>query len=260
MAEKELPGPEERRAAILELLSKKSSIRVAQLARVFGVSRVTARADLDALERDGKLRRTHGGAVSLSHQLTVSVQERRANVNAEAKRAIAQVAAGLVCDGDTLLLDSGTTALEFVRALFASSGFTILTADLTIAEHIDRSMPSCDVVLLGGMLRKAHRYTTGPLALSALASLHARKAFLCPGAYVGGRGFMTDYQSMAELKRAMLSSADERYCLLDASKMGAAGLIRFADVTDFDAIIMDSDPDAAMASALEGTGVSLTLA
>lgn len=253
-------GLEARRAAILELLSRESSVQVRQLAKVFGVSRVTARADLDALERDGKLRRTHGGAVSLSHQLTVSVQERRVNVNVGAKRAIAQAAARLVQSGDTLLLDSGTTALELVRALSTLDGLTVLTADLTIAEHIDRSMPSCDVILLGGLLRKAHRYTTGPLALSALRSLHARKAFICPGAYVEGRGFMTDHQGMAELKRALFDAAGTCHCLMDASKLGVGGLIRFAGLSDFDTIIMDADPDGAMAAALEGTEVKLVLA
>ena len=84
---------EERRAAILSMLDRATSVQVKQLAEAFGVSRVTARADLDALERDGKLRRTHGGAVSLSKTLTVSVQDRRVNVILEAKHAIARLAA-----------------------------------------------------------------------------------------------------------------------------------------------------------------------
>ena len=109
--------PEERRAEILSLLDRTASVQVSQLAERFGVSRVTARADLDALARDGKLRRTHGGAISLSKTLTVSVQDKRVNVNAEAKRAIARTAAAFVQDGDSVLVDSGTTALEFVRAL-----------------------------------------------------------------------------------------------------------------------------------------------
>lgn len=251
---------EERRAAILALLEQESSVRVSQLAQTFGISYVTVRSDLDALERDGKLRRTHGGAVSLSRQLTVSVQERRVNVNVAAKRAIATAAARFVVDGDSLLLDSGTTALEFARALSTRSALTIVTADLTIAEYVDRSMPGCDVVLSGGLLRKAHRYMSGPLALNALASLHVSKAFLCPGAYIPGRGFMTDYQSMAQLKRALLDAADESYCLMDKSKIGARGLLRFADVGDFRTIVMDEDPEGIMTAALEGVPTHLLIA
>ena len=92
---------EERRVAILSMLERNASVQVGQLADAFGVSRVTARADLDALERDGKLRRTHGGATSLSRTLTVSVQDKRVNVNVDAKRAIARRAATLVDDGDS---------------------------------------------------------------------------------------------------------------------------------------------------------------
>ena len=113
---------EERRMEIMSMLERGASVQVAQLAETFGVSRVTARADLDALERDGKLRRTHGGATSLSRTLTVSVQDRRVNVNAEAKRKIARRALSFVEDGDSILVDSGTTALEFVRLLDQRDG------------------------------------------------------------------------------------------------------------------------------------------
>ena len=253
-------GALERRRAILELLERESAVRVDQLAQAFGVSCVTARADLDALAHDGKLRRTHGGAASLSRRLTVSVQDRRVNVNAKAKQVIAACAARLVEDGDTLLVDSGTTALELVRALSLCEGLTVVTADLTIAEHIDRAMPSCDVVVLGGMLRKAHRYTTGPLAMAALAELHADKVFVCPGSFVPRRGLMTDYQAMAELKHAMLAAADRRYCLMDASKVGASGLIRFAGLADFDAVVMDADPNSAVARAAVDAGSNLMVA
>ena len=113
---------EERRAAILSMLERNSSVQVAEVADALGVSRVTARADLDALARDGKLRRTHGGAVSLSRTLTVSIQDLRVNVNVEAKRAIARVAATFVQPGQSVLVDTGTTGLELVRALGAQIG------------------------------------------------------------------------------------------------------------------------------------------
>ena len=87
---------DERRAAIMEMLEHNASVQVAEIAQTFGVSSVTARADLDALAESGKLRRTHGGAVSLHKRLTVSTQDRRINVNVAAKQAIAQSAIRLV--------------------------------------------------------------------------------------------------------------------------------------------------------------------
>ena len=145
---------DERRAAIMEMLEHNASVQVAEIAQTFGVSSVTARADLDALAESGKLRRTHGGAVSLQKRLTVSTQDRRTNVNVAAKQAIAQSAIELVNDGDTLLVDSGTTALEFVRLLDQRDGITVITADITIADYIDESMPSVDVVMLGGTAQR----------------------------------------------------------------------------------------------------------
>ena len=125
---------EERRSAIMDMLERNTSIQVADIVQAFGVSSVTARADLDALASAGKLRRTHGGAVSLHKTLTVSVQDQRVNVNVAAKQAIARAALNLVHDGDTLFVDSGTTALEFVRMLSSRSNITVITADITIAD------------------------------------------------------------------------------------------------------------------------------
>jgi DeoR/GlpR family transcriptional regulator of sugar metabolism len=245
---------EERRAAIMSMLDRDASVQVADIASAFGVSRVTARADLDALERDGKLRRTHGGAVSLSKTLTVSIQDQRVNVNVAAKQAIARAALRFVHDGDAILVDSGTTALELVRALGSRDGVTVVTGDFTISDFVDRSLPRTDVVMLGGALRKGHRYTYGPLALRSLEALHPTSAFLCPTSYVPGRGLMTNYAAMAELKAAFLSCAEHRYVLMDASKVGAPGLLRFGDLSGVEAVVMDADPDGAVAADLERLG------
>ena len=241
---------DERRAAIMEMLEHNASVQVAEIAQTFGVSSVTARADLDALAEAGKLRRTHGGAVSLHKRLTVSTQDRRINVNVAAKQAIAQSAIELVNDGDTLLVDSGTTALEFVRLLDQRDGITVITADITIADYIDESMPSVDVVMLGGALRKGHRYLYGPLTMQALQMVHADLAVMCPGAFVSSCGFTTDFPQMAETKTAMIAAAHQSVALMDASKVNGRGMYRFAELADVDAIVMDRDPDHAVATSV----------
>lgn len=250
---------EERRVAILNMLESDASVQVTQLAEAFGVSRVTARADLDALARDGKLRRTHGGATSLSRTLTVSVQDRRVNLNVEGKRAIAKKCAPLVKDGDSILLDSGTTSIEIVRALSGYADLTVVTDDLSIADFVDRSMPSIDVIMLGGHLRKGHRYTNGPLALHSLEMLHPDVAFVSPTAFAPGRGFMTNNQAMAELKRAFLTCATRTYVVMDASKVGASGLMWFGNLADADAVIMDKDPDGLVAAEVEELDTQLII-
>lgn len=244
---------DERRAAIMEMLEHNASVQVAEIAQTFGVSSVTARADLDALAEAGKLRRTHGGAVSLHKRLTVSTQDRRINVNVAAKQAIAQSAIELVSDGDTLLVDSGTTALEFVRLLDQRDGITVITADITIADYIDESMPSVDVVMLGGALRKGHRYLYGPLTMQALQMVHADLAIMCPGAFVPGCGFTTDFPQMAETKTAMIAAARRSVALMDASKVNGRGMYRFAELVDVDTIVMDRDPDGSIATSIAET-------
>ena len=242
---------EERRTAILDMLEHSASVQVSDLARTFGVSAVTARADLDALEAAGKLRRTHGGAVSLHKALTVSIQDKRINLNVAAKQAIAQTAIELVEDGDSIIVDSGTTALEFVHALTARRDITVITADVTIANYIDDSLPQTDVILLGGTLRKGHRYLYGPLALRALEVLHADKAFLCPTSFVPNRGLMTNFEQMAQIKSAFIEAASTSIALVDATKVDAGGLMLFAPLERIDVLVMDRDPKGVVARQIE---------
>lgn len=250
---------EERRSAILDMLEQSPSILVSDVAKLLNVSTVTARSDLDALERDGKLRRTRGGAVSLHKTVSVSIQEKRMNVHVEQKHAIASLAIDLVQDYDTLIVDSGTTALEFVRQLGSKKHVTIITNDITIANTIDESLPNLRVVTLGGTLRRGHRYAYGPLTLAALDVLHADLAVLTPASFIPNRGFMASYEQMAELKTAFMKSADKRLVLLDADKINKPGIMRFAQLEDIDDIIMDSDPDNVMHTAIEQARVSTHL-
>ncbi len=241
---------DERRAAIMEMLEHNASVQVAEIAQTFGVSSVTARADLDALAESGKLRRTHA-ALCRTPETTNRIHPGSPyQCQCRRQQAIAQSAIKLVNDGDTVLVDSGTTALEFVRLLDQRDGITVITADITIADYIDESMPSVDVVMLGGALRKGHRYLYGPLTMQALQMVHADLAVMCPGAFVPGCGFTTDFPQMAETKTAMISAARQGVALMDASKVNGRGMYRFAELIDVNAIVMDRDPDHAVATSI----------
>lgn len=244
---------DKRRAAILSMLETEPSILVSEVAEKFGVSKVTARNDLDALAEAGKLRRTHGGALSLGQTITVSILDRRANQHADAKKSIALRAAQEVKAGDSLLVDTGTTGLEFVRALSDIKDLTIITADLTIADFVDRSLPDAEVILLGGHLRKGHRYITGPATIHALSELRPSKSFVCPTSYVLDRGFMTNYESMAQLKRAFLGCAAKTYVLMDGSKIGKPGLFCCGTLEDCDCLITEYDDGGRLTLQAEGT-------
>ena len=255
MAEQKQLLVDERRAAIMTILDREGSVQVAELSDLLGASKVTIRADLDALNRAGKLRRTHGGAVSLSRRVTVSLQDRRVNVNAAAKRSIGLLAATLVPDGASIFVDSGTTALELVRSLETRNDITIITTDLTIADYVDRSLPRADVILLGGMLRKAHRYTAGPIAFRVLEGLRPDISFVCPTGYALGVGLMTNYLEMGEMKRRAMHCSPLTYVLFDASKINASCLVKFGTLEEADGVVMDRDPGGVIAAELgDGAG------
>lgn len=251
---------DERRTAIMSILDRDGSVQVAELADLLNASKVTIRSDLDALDHAGKLRRTHGGAVALSRHVTVSLQDKRINVNADAKRRIGSLAATLVPDGASIFVDSGTTALELVRSLEVRNGITIITTDLTIADYVDRSLPRADVILLGGMLRKAHRYTAGPIAFHVLEGLRPDISFVCPTGYALGVGLMTNYLEMGEMKRQAMHCSPLTYVLFDASKIDASCLVKFGTLDEADAIVMDRDPDGVIAAELGDASGKLLLA
>ena len=252
--------PAERQAAIVQILNDESSVQVADLSRRFGVSKVTVRSDLESLERAGRLRRTHGGAVSLSQSVTVNEQDLRINVNVQEKRAIARAAVNLIKEGDSILLDSGTTSLELARSLAGISGLTVVTNDLTIANFVDRSLRGTSVIMLGGVVNKGHRYTSGPLTLAALETLRPSLAFVCPTSFAPGRGLMANNQDMAQLKKVFLTCAERCCVLLGSSKVGAGGLLRFGELTQASVVVVDKDPDGQVAAALEGSAAELLMA
>jgi DeoR family fructose operon transcriptional repressor len=244
---------DERRARIMEELEHKSTVLVADLCKKFDVSEVTVRSDLKKLEDAGKLRRTRGGAVSIMRTITISYPDQRMNVNSAAKRAIASKAAELISDGESLMVDTGTTTFEFVRALTDKRDITIVTSDLSIATYADSNLPHADVICLGGHLRKNHRYITGMMTLRNLSEIFADKAILATDAYTPDKGFTTEFMGNAEVKRGFLAQARDRIMLMDASKVRAPRFVKFGDISDFDTVVMDYDPEGKVAETIKSS-------
>ena len=149
--------PEERREIILELLATTPKVLVADLSDRFGVSAFTVRADLDELERAGKLMRCHGGAMAVGKTAFVEEYEKRFAQNREAKQRIGALAADLVEPGDSVIVDTGTTTIELVRNLAGVSDLTLLTSDLEIASLAEKLLPRANIFFLGGYIRTGLR-------------------------------------------------------------------------------------------------------
>jgi DeoR family fructose operon transcriptional repressor len=235
---------EERRARILELIQQHKKITVHELCKVLQVSPATVRADLRDLDREGLLVRTHGGALEKSRTSYEQVSSKRSTENLDAKRAIAAEARSLVEDGDTVLLDTGTTTLELAYLLKSCHPLTVVTNDLEIARVLEDAV-EVQVVLLGGMVRKGYHCTVGPAGVRTVEHLRVDKAFMATNSLSLDSGASTPDLHHAETKRAMLAIARKSIFLCDSSKIGRESFARFAELDAIDVLITErlSDDD-----------------
>jgi DeoR/GlpR family transcriptional regulator of sugar metabolism len=225
-----------RRAAIVERLRVTGSVTVAELEEQFGVSSMTARRDLDGLERRGLARRTHGGAVLPAFTGHEDSFASRLEVAADAKRALARAAAAAVQPGESLFLDSSTSAYHVARALLDRGvAATVITNSLPVMDLLGtHPSPAVELVGVGGTLRPLTRSFVGPFAVhTVLGHIADRLYFSVKG--VTPDGALTDPDSLeAEVKRAMVAHSEQPVLLLDESKLtthGRSVLGRLADVS-----------------------------
>jgi len=235
---------EERRTRILELIRQRKKLTVHELCRALQVSPATVRGDLRDLDREGLLVRTHGGALEKSRASFEQISSKRSTENLDAKRAIAVEARGLVEDGDTILLDTGTTTLELAHLLKACRDLTVVTNDLEIARVLEDTV-GVQVALLGGMLRKGYHCTLGPVSVRMAQDLRVDKAFLATNSLSFEAGATTPDIHQAETKRAMIAIARKVVFLCDSSKIGRESFARFADLDEMGILITEhiSDDD-----------------
>lgn len=232
----------ERRQRILDMLEHRSSLLISDICQECGVSAVTARGDLDFLESEGKLKRTHGGAVPISEYVIPRVSE-RVRKNARAKQAIARRAAELVTDGEMILVGSGSTTLEFVKALKAKRGITIISNDCHVIEYSEQYLPEATIVSTGGILGREYRHYYGPFVAASLADVFLDKVFLGADGFEPSFGFLAEFEQTAFTKVEFMRHARNVVLLIDATKVGAGrSFLRFAKPEDADLVIMDKDP------------------
>ena len=239
----------ERRRRILEMLAARPSVLVTEICEACGVSAVTARGDLDYLAGEGLLRRTHGGAVAISDYLPARRPERDRHVQ-RAKRVLARRAAELVSDGETILVGSGTTTLEFVRALRDREGLTLISNDVDILIHAARHLPDVTPISTGGELDRSHCHLFGPILASSLSDVLLDKVFLGADGFEPSMGFLATLEMTAYAKVEFLRHARRHVILMDSSKVGREepGL-RFARPDEVDVVVMDVDPGGVVSAA-----------
>jgi DeoR family fructose operon transcriptional repressor len=259
VAERSRHLPASRRAALLEHLGTTGQLTVAQIAERFDVSIDTIRRDLDQLDADGLLVRTHGGAVSIasfpSKDRGLDVRMRLQPVE---KEAIAEIAAGLVEDGSVLMLNGGTTTLAVARALRDHRELTVATNNLRIPAEIP-AQALRELYVFGGPVRTVGQTTTGPISFPSSnggeqLEVQADLAIIGVGA-VSASGYSTSNLGDAVMMGEMMAHAAKVAIVADSTKLGRRLFAQIADLGRADWFITDAPPPADLAAAFDAAGV-----
>jgi DeoR family transcriptional regulator of aga operon len=271
-AERHQPLAEVRQARMAGIVLDEGFARVTDLAGRFGVSAVTVRADLSALEARARVRRVRGGAVPApgvprepppelplgerpfeSSQWEAPVQ----------KSSIGVHAAAMIADGDTVILDVGTTTTSIARALVLRTDLrdvTVVTNGLNIALELEPAAPRISVVVTGGTLRPLQHSLVNPLGTVLLERLRASVAFVGCNGVDPEVGITNVNLPEAEVKRAMLLAARRRVIVADGSKVGEVELAKVCDIEEVNLLVTDPSADPEVLQAIVTAGCQVELA
>jgi DeoR family transcriptional regulator of aga operon len=237
---------------------QRGSVRVADLSKLFKVSEVTVRGDLDALSQRGVLVRDHGGAIANVPVGLGTAFDQRAQLNMEEKRAIGRAAAQLVRPGETIIVDAGTTTVEMTRNLSGISPLTVVTNALNVALQVG-ALPDVHVILVGGSLSPETVSTVGAYAERDFNDLIAHKVFLGTHGMDMEAGLTDLSLEIAKTKRAMIRAAREVVLLADASKWGRMGFAKVVPISAIHVLVTDSGLSAEARTSIEEMGIQLVL-
>jgi DeoR family transcriptional regulator, aga operon transcriptional repressor len=249
---------EERRRAILDLLSHEGRVLVIELARRFETSQVTIRKDLEILHARGLVHRTHGGALPAREgALADPTLREKEKLHRREKLRIAAAASAIVQKGQVVILDSGTTTTAIARALRGFHNLTIVTNAVNIATELTGA--DVEVILTGGTLRKNSFSLVGPIAEDTLRRLNADILFLGVDGFDVHYGLSTPNLLEAKVNRVMVEIAKKVVAVCDASKFGRRSLSLIVPPTGLHQVITDHGVPKSDLKALKKAGIEVTL-
>ncbi|MEL6527182.1 MAG: DeoR family transcriptional regulator, partial [Chloroflexota bacterium] len=231
----------ERHQQIVDIVNHAGNTRVVELAEQLNVSESTIRTDLETLDEQGLLVRVRGGAIALEDNdptaPSLPISEKLLK-NADEKEAIARWAAGLVEDGDVIMLDASSTVFHIAKFLHDRRNLTVFTNGIAVAQELAKET-SNTVIIIGGILRPNGNAVTGEIGTQLLQDYHVRTAFVSCSAFEPELGFFEMDMQEAQMKSLMLKPAQRRVAMIDRSKIGEVGLTSFATLDDFDYFVTD---------------------
>jgi DeoR/GlpR family transcriptional regulator of sugar metabolism len=231
--------PSQRREKILDLIKEDGHAKVLQLSKIFKVTEVTIRQDLEKLEKDGYIEREHGGAYLKNVGVLVKNMSLQNQENLEEKATIARKAVEYIHNGDTIILDSGSTTTEIAKQITGFKNLTVITNSLNIALLLGAD-PEINLVLTGGEFKAPTLSLTGQKAADFFENLHVDKLFLATAGITLKSGLT--YPSISDIcvKRAMIDSANEVYLVADSTKIGKSSFASLGALSLIDYLFTDS--------------------
>jgi DeoR family transcriptional regulator of aga operon len=253
----------ERRQRILTQVRTRDFVRIQDLSRQLGVSEVTIRADVDRLARDGGLRRVRGGVMRVLQTVPELRYEARSESRLAEKKAIAAAAVAMLSDGDSVILDAGTTTMEIAHAIADRaelSDLTVFTAGLNVALALERAIPRIQVIVTGGALRPQQHSLVEPLSTLVLERIRAAIGFVGCNGIDPALGIMCMSLPDAGLKQAIIAASHRTVVVADASKFSQTSLVRFCPFDAVDMLLTAGTPDPAAAALVTEAGVEVRVA
>jgi DeoR family fructose operon transcriptional repressor len=248
---------EERRQKVLELVNDRGFIALAELARTLNASESTIRRDLDYWDQHGLIKRTHGGAMFREDIRGLPTLEERTLRETEEKRQIATAAVTRIHDGDSILIDGGTTTLELAK-LLVDRPLQIVTNSLPIA-NLFASSRETDLVMLGGYVYPRTGVALGPLTMRMLDDIHVHQTIMSVGG-ITAEGLFNSNLLLVETERAMMRSSDEVVVLADHTKIGQKALTFLCELAAIDTLIVDRGIQPEQRGLIEQADVKLIVA
>lgn len=253
----------ERRSQIAQLVRENGKVYVSDLVKKYDVTETSIRRDLILLEADNRLKRIHGGAVSIPGNFRTDTFIEKAKLQIKAKESIGKAAVGLINQRDIILLASGTTTLQIVRhipsALRMNNLITLVTTSLPIAQEI-LAWPSPNLTILGGIYLPDYQATIGPQTIELLKDITADVAFLGADGLTLEAGATTANVLIAEVDRMMVERARKKVLVVDSSKIGQAGFVPIKPITAFNLLITDSNAPSSFVDSVKQMGVEVIIA
>lgn len=251
--------PKQRRQKIFELIREDGNAKVLNLSRIFKVTEVTIRQDLEKLEEEGLIVREHGGAHLKDIGMSVRNIELLSKEHMSEKEAIARKAVGMINDGDTIILDSGSTVTEIAKQISGFKNLTVITNALNIALILGAD-PEINLILTGGEFKAPTLSLTGQKAADSLEGLHVDKLFLATAGIALKSGLTYPSISDIVVKRAMIESADVVYLAADSSKIGKSSFASLGALSLIDFLITDSNIEADFKELFQRHDIKLIIA